>query len=123
MNKVNSGELPEQEELTILKDAVSFSALMRWFWMGGAAAILTTLMLRNTSQIYWFMLSFFRWYMTVLVLSFLLYRKWIGIKFFDKRIRKKDVRVVTLVVTISFFVAGHVLGFFTISLISTALKG
>ena len=105
------------EEKISLNDAISNKSVGRWFWMGLLAAILTSFILWNSQHTIEIIKLISVSYINVTVVGMLLYRKWIGVRFYEKIIRKRDLKIITVIVLLLFFVIGHLLGFVGISLI------
>ena len=105
------------EDMLLLKDAVTFKLFVLWFGTGFLAGTFTSYLLGDSPQTEGLVRGYYLAYVGVLVASIYLYRKYIGIKWHEQLVRKKDLGVITVVTSISFLVFGYVMGFSTISFI------
>ncbi len=123
MSDMENGEHFVGEEKISLNDAISNKLVGHWFWMGFLAAILTSFISWNSQQTSGIIKFMSVSYINPTVLGMFLYRKWIGVRFYEKIIRKRDLKIVAALVLLFFFVIGHLMGFVSISLIRTIFKG
>ena len=99
------------------KEAVSSKQIGYYFLTGALTSIITFFVFGDNQNTARFVKNFSYLYMMLEIAAMYTYRKCIGIEYFGHLIRKKDLKIIMVLTSILFFVMGHMLGFFGISLI------
>ena len=122
MSVIKNNERSIQIDKIDLTDAITSRRIIRWFWIGLFTSIFTLLIFGDGQLIQRLVKLISVPYITFSYLAIFIYRKWIGVRYYEKLIRKKDVKIMTILALLFIFVSGHFLGFLTINFVNSILK-
>jgi hypothetical protein len=118
MCEIKNNEHSIPEDKIDLTEAITPKKIIRWFWIGLFASIFTFLIFGDGQHIQRLVKLISVPYITFSYLAIFIYRKWIGVKYYEKLIRKKDVKIMTIFALLFVFVIGHFFGFISINFVN-----